>query len=125
MILQDIHEANTIEWDYSIAFWGFNEYLTERAIDGFTLTIDKEGESSNTLNAAKQVGFNMVMEVDSKDSIGIRMADMLAGVLAKLLKALHNALMYNSSDEHEGRFLGAHAAQSDLNHDVYLQKYFD
>ena len=41
----------------------------------------------------------MVMEVDSKDSIGIRMADMLAGVLAKLLKALHNALMYNSSDE--------------------------
>jgi len=99
MILQDIHEANTIEWDYSIAFWGFNEYLTERAIDGFTLTIDKEGKSSNTLNAAKQVGFNMVMEVDSKDSIGIRMADMLAGVLAKLLKALHNALMYNSSDE--------------------------
>lgn len=99
MILQDIHEANTIEWDYGIAFWGFNEYLTERAIDDFTLTIDKEGESGNTLNAAKQIGFNMAKEVDSKNSIGIRMADMLAGVLAKLLKALHNALMYSSSEE--------------------------
>ena len=99
MILQDVHEANTIEWDYSMAFWGFNEYLTERAIDDFTLAIDKEGESNNTLNAAKRIGLNMAIEVDSKNSIGIRMADMLAGVLSKLLKALHNALMYNSPGE--------------------------
>jgi len=99
MILNDIYDVNTIEWNYDIAFLGFKQYLKERAINDFTLTIDKEGESSNTLNAAKQVGFSTAIEVDSKQSIGVRIADMLAGVLSKLLKALHNSLRYNSSDE--------------------------
>lgn len=97
-ILYDIHDVNTIEWDYDIAFLGFKQYLTERAINDFTLVIDKEGDS-NTLNAAKQVGFSTAIEVDSKHSIGVRISDMLAGLLAKLLKALHNSLRYNSSDE--------------------------
>lgn len=98
-ILHDVRKANTIDWDYRIAFCGFKQYTMEKSIHNFTLMIDKEGESSNTLNAAKQLGFNTVIEVDSKESAGIRMADMLAGVLAKLFKALHNALKYNSSDE--------------------------
>lgn len=98
-ILYDIHDVNTIEWDYDIAFLGFKQYLTERAINDFTLAIDKEGESSNTLNAAKKVGFSTAIEVDSKHSIGVRISDMLAGLLSKLLKALHNSLRYNSSDE--------------------------
>ncbi|MDF2858677.1 MAG: hypothetical protein K0Q87_4528 [Neobacillus sp.] len=98
-ILYDIQDVNTIEWDYDIAFWGFKQYLTERAIIDFTLSIDKEGESSNTLNAAKQVGFSAAIEVNSKHSIGVRISDMLAGVLCKLLKALHNSLRYNSFDE--------------------------
>lgn len=98
-VLYDIQDVNTIEWDYNIAFWGFKQYLKERAIDDFMLTIDKEGESSSTLNAAKQVGFSTAIEVDSKHSIGVRISDMLAGLLSKLLKALHNSLRYNSSDE--------------------------
>jgi hypothetical protein len=98
-ILYDIHDVNTIEWDYDIAFLGFKQYLKERSINDFTLAIDKEGESSNTLNAAKQVGFSTAIEVDSKQSIGVRISDMLAGLLSKLLKALHNSLRYNSSDE--------------------------
>lgn len=99
LILNDIHGVNTIEWNYDIAFLGFKKYLTERVIDDFTLTIDKEGEISNTLNAAKKLGFHTAMEVDSKNSVGIRIADMLAGIIAKLLKSLHNALKYNSYDE--------------------------
>lgn len=98
-ILYDIHDVNTIEWDYNIAFWGFKQYLKEREINDLSLAIDKEGENSNTLNAAKQVGFNTAIEVDSKHSIGVRISDMLAGLISKLLKALHNSLRYNSSDE--------------------------
>lgn len=98
-ILYDIEDVNTIEWDYDIAFWGFKQHLAEREINDFTLAIDKEGENSNTLNAAKQVGFSTAIEVDSKHSIGVRISDMLAGLLSKLLKALHNSLRYNSSDE--------------------------
>ncbi len=99
LILHDVHKASTIEWDYRIAFHGFKQYTVEKSIHDLTLAIDKEGESSNTLNAAKQLGFNTAIDVDSKESPGIRMADMLAGVLAKLFKALHNALKYNSSNE--------------------------
>lgn len=99
LVLNDIHSVNTIQWNYDIAFWGFKQYLTERAINDFILTIDKEGEISNTLNAAKKLGFNTAIEVDSKNSVGIRIADMLAGIIAKLLKSLHNALRYNSYDE--------------------------
>lgn len=98
-ILYDIDDVNTIEWDYDIAFLGFKKYLTERSINDFELTIDKEGENCNTLNAAKKVGFSTAIEVDSKDSIGVRISDMLAGLFSKLLKALHNSLRYNSSDE--------------------------
>lgn len=98
-VINDVQEIKTIEWDYGIAFWGFKQYLKERTINDFTLVIDKEGERGNTLNAAKRMGFNTVMEVDSKDSVGVRISDMLAGLLSKLLKALHNSLRYNSSDE--------------------------
>lgn len=98
-VLDDIHDVNTNEWNYDIAFWGFKLYLKEQEINDFTLIIDKEGESSNTLNAAKQVGFDTAIEVDSKHSIGVRISDMLAGLLSKLFKALHNSFQYNSSDE--------------------------
>ncbi|MGL5067731.1 MAG: DUF3800 domain-containing protein [Sarcina sp.] len=98
-ILYDIQEINSIEWDYNIAFLGFKEYLIERGIDKFILIIDEEGEDSNTLNAAKKTGFSHVREVDSKDSVGVRISDMLAGILSKLLKALHNSLKYNSSEK--------------------------
>lgn len=98
-ILYDIDDINTIEWDYNRAFFGFKQYLIEREINDFTLIIDKEGGNSNTLNSAKQVSFSTAIEVDSKQSIGVRISDMLAGLLSKLLKALYNSLRYNSSDE--------------------------
>ena len=79
---------------------GFKKYLAEKAIDNYTLTIDKEGENGNTAKAAKRVGLLAVNEVDSLASSGIHMADMLAGIISKLLKALHNALQYNSNEDH-------------------------
>ncbi|MGL5352244.1 MAG: hypothetical protein ACRDA5_02845, partial [Clostridium sp.] len=56
-VLNDIQKVNTIEWDYEMAFSGFKKYLVEREINDVKLVIDKEGGSSKTLNAAKEIGF--------------------------------------------------------------------
>lgn len=97
-ILNDVHNIKSIDWCYDTAFIGFQKYLLECSIDDYTLTIDREGEDSNTLKAAKQCGLIDAIEEDSKLSVGIRISDMLAGVLSKLLKSLHNALRYNQLD---------------------------
>lgn len=99
IVLEDIKGVKNIEWNYNIAFCGFKQYLTEKAIKSIILSIDREG-TGNTILAAKHAGFSKAMEVDSKQSIGVRVSDMLAGVISKLLKALHHSLRYNSSDEY-------------------------
>ena len=100
IFLDDVSTIRSIDWNYEISFVGFKKYLAEKAIDNYTLTIDKEGENGNTAKAAKRVGLLAVNEVDSLASSGIHMADMLAGIISKLLKALHNALQYNSNEDH-------------------------
>lgn len=97
MLLDDVSTIKTIDWNYDISFDGFKKYLTERSIDNYSLTIDKEGENGNTVKAAERECLTTVAEADSLTSCGIRMADMLAGLISKLLKALHNALRYISS----------------------------
>lgn len=99
MLLDDVSTIKTIDWDYDISFNGFKKYLTEKSIDNYSLTIDREGEDGNTAKAAERNCLTTVAEVDSLTSCGIRMADMLAGLISKLLKALHNALRYNSEEE--------------------------
>lgn len=99
MILEDVSIIRTIDWNYDISFTGFKKYLAEKEIDNYSLTIDKEGENKNTIKAAERVGLLAVAEADSLNSLGIRMADMLAGVISKLLKALHNALQYTLPEE--------------------------
>jgi hypothetical protein len=99
MLLDDVSTIKTIDWNYDISFNGFKKYLTERSIDNYSLTIDKEGENCNTGKAAECECLTTVAEADSLTSCGIRMADMLAGLVSKLLKALHNALRYTSEEE--------------------------
>lgn len=94
MFLDDVSTIRTIDWNYDISFVGFKKYLAEKAIGNYSLTIDKEGENGNTAKAAERVGLCAIEEVDSLNSFGIRMADMLAGVISKLVKALHNDLHY-------------------------------
>ncbi|MNT12734.1 hypothetical protein D3C72_1476740 [compost metagenome] len=88
-----------INWNYQIAFDGFKRYLLEKNISNYVLFIDKEGDDSDTLKAAKQIGFTPVIEVDSKEHIGVRIADMLAGIISKLLKSLHTELKYVSFED--------------------------
>ncbi len=81
------------------AFIGLKKYLYENTINDYSLIVDKEGGNENTSKAAQRVGLGNVTEENSVNSLGIRIADMLAGIISKLLKALNNALHYNSQDE--------------------------
>jgi len=117
-LLDSIKDDFKIDWNYDIAFCGFGKYLIEKGISNYTLIIDKEGEAgkaSNTLLAAKRelASASAITEVESKQCIGVRMADVLAGTISKLLKALHAGLIstelkkkllpeswFNLDDEH-------------------------
>jgi hypothetical protein len=99
LLLEDVSTIKTIDWNYDSAFVGFRNFLDEKGIHDYSITIDQEGENSNTVKAAERVGLYSVSEADSLTSCGIRMADMLAGIISKLLKALYNALAYASPEE--------------------------
>jgi len=100
MLLNDVSKIRTLDWNYNIVFMGFKKYLSEKAMQNHSLVIDREGENSNTASAAKLEGIHCVEEGNSTDFFGVRMADMLAGVVSKLLKALYNANRYASSEEY-------------------------
>ena len=75
------------------------KYLLEIKIDDYLLILDKEGEegeASRTLKAAQSVGLKNLQELMSEDQFGIRMADMLAGVISKFMKALNTELRYKN-----------------------------
>lgn len=98
IILDDCKDQFVIDWNYDFAFIGFKKYLLEMGIEQYSLAIDQEG-NGNTSNAAKQIGITNVYEEDSKRSFGIRIADMLAGLISKFMKNIISDLKYNSLEE--------------------------
>lgn len=102
LVLDDISDSPEFDWDYHMSFDGFKKYLREKAIQDYTLIIDKEGkeeEESKTLKAAREIGLNNSDEANSVKCSGLRVADMLAGIISKLLKGLCDSLRYKSFDE--------------------------
>ncbi len=100
-VLQDVEPPTTLEWNYHMPFVGFDLFLKSKGITDCSLVIDKEGKAgvdSKTLVAAKQVGLRNCSELDSKASVGIRMADMLAGIIGKLMKSLGRSLTPTASN---------------------------
>ena len=95
IILDDVEPLISEDWDYHIPFDGFAKYLVEQKISDYKLVIDREGSDQKTLIAAKHMGHESAMEEDSKDYIGIRMADMMAGLLTKFMKSMNTALHSN------------------------------
>lgn len=94
-MLQDVEPPIALEWDYHISFIGFDLFLKSKGITDCSLAIDKEGKvgvDSKTLVAARQVGLKNCIELDSKAHFGIRMADMFAGIIGKLMKSLGRSL---------------------------------
>lgn len=101
-VLDFISQSQTFDWDYHMSFEGFKKYLGEKGIQEYTLIIDKEGkekEESKTLKAAREVGLNNSYEANSTLYSGLRIADMMAGIISKLMKGLCDSLRYQSLDE--------------------------
>lgn len=92
ILLDDIREPITLDWDYHMPFNGFKLFLNEQGITDYKIVIDREGEKQNTLRAALDLGHVKVTESDSKGSFGIRISDFMAGIIAKFMKSLCDAL---------------------------------
>lgn len=100
--MDDISVIPELQWDYRMSFSGFTKYLQEEQIKNYALVLDKEGEQnevSRTMQAACEMRLSNVTEENSKDSCGLRMADMMVGIISKLLKALCDELHYHSISE--------------------------
>ena len=95
LVLDKVSPLKDVIWDYTAPFMGFLEYLNHKDISDYSLILDKEG-TERTLKSAVNCGLKLVREGDSLNHFGIRMADMLAGIIFKLSKSLFNAL--NSRD---------------------------
>lgn len=66
------------------------------------MIIDKEGKEdkeSKTLKAAKEIGLDNSHEGNSTKYPGLRIADMMAGIISKLMKGLCDSLRYQSLGE--------------------------
>ena len=98
-ILGSISPISSLRWAYDIPFIGFEKYLHEKGIYNYSLVIDREGKEQKTLNAALGAGIANVADGDSKDYSGIRIADMMAGLLAKMMKSLSASLIPRRSDK--------------------------
>ena len=92
LLLEDTEVPETLDWSYFPSFDGFKKLLIEMNINDYKLLIDREGVASNTLNSAMLVGLENVTEEDSRNYVGIRMADMLAGLISKLMQSLKVSL---------------------------------
>lgn len=91
-ILDEADNVKYEQWDYHAPFVGFKLFLTEQDISDYNLVIDREGEQHKTLNAARDCKISNVSEESSKEIIGIRMADMFAGLITKLMRSCSAAL---------------------------------
>lgn len=98
LILDDVKLPTRFSWDYHPSFIGFKKYIDENSVVDYTLTIDKEGDEQKTLHAAQECGLKNVSEAVSTDVWGIRMVDMLAGLIAKMMKALCQSLHPTNPD---------------------------
>lgn len=100
--LENVSVVPKLDWTYYMPFDGFRKYLKEEKIADYFLTLDKEGEKgqeSKTLQAARLMGLQNTAEIDSLSSCGVRVADMMAGIMTKLLKSLFDSLRYRSPEE--------------------------
>lgn len=94
-ILRDATTPVTLKWDYHMPFEGFDSYLKSKGMINYRLVIDKEGEAdenSQTLVAAMDEGLKNCSEMNSKEHFGLRIADMLAGIIGKMMKSLYHSL---------------------------------
>lgn len=104
LIINDNQTLKTLDWDYETPFVGFKKYLLENKIETDSIVLDEEG-SGKTKEAALKQDFVNSIEVDSKDEFGIRMADMLCGIINSFICSLIESLRYKSLEEAKTKIL--------------------
>ena len=77
----------------------FNNYLRFENKYKEKFTVDELKSEIIKQNQIKRIGIKDAYEVDSKNSVGIRIADMLAGLVSKFLKNIVSDLKYTSHEE--------------------------
>ena len=98
LVLDTVKPISSVDWDYTPPFVGFKRFLDENSIKDYSLTIDREGEHQKTVLAAKNAGLSNVDDEGSDKHFGIRMSDMMAGILGKLMKSLCKAIHPTNPD---------------------------
>lgn len=102
IVLRDVKPPKTLKWDYHMPFIGFDKFLKGEGISDYSLIIDKEGEEkeqSQTIVAAQGVGIKNCSEQNSKKHFGLRIADMLVGIIGKLMKSLYRSLRNDNNND--------------------------
>ena len=94
LLLEDAEPIKTLDWNYDSTLATLKAFLQEKSISEYSLIIDRE---ARTAESARNLGFKHVSEGNSKELFALRMADLLAGIAAKLMKALAKALAYRSA----------------------------
>lgn len=98
LVIKDNQTIESLDWDYEGPFAGFKKYLLENKIAINSIVMDKEG-SGKTIEAARKQGFVASTELDSKEEFGIRMADMLCGIINGFVCSLIKSLSYKNLDQ--------------------------
>lgn len=94
LFLNDVAEVESFDWSYESPLIGLELYLREKSIREYCLVVDRE---ARTAESARSLGLKNVSEGESKELFALQMADILAGIVAKLMKALAKAFEYRST----------------------------
>lgn len=97
LLIDESKELSFVDWDYHPSFEGFSLFLKEHHIFTAEIIIDEEG-SGQTLKAAIDCGFKKSYQRKSDDEMGVRIADILAGLINGFLKSLISATKYNDEN---------------------------
>ncbi len=92
--LEELQPVTNYNWDYDIVFEGFLPILNAQKITDYSLGIDKE---ASTFEAAHNIGILSPYELDSASHFGIRISDMISGIIGKFIRSLHNAVIDDNS----------------------------
>lgn len=95
-LLDNVAEVRSFDWDYRNSLTGLQLFLQEEEVRDYSLVIDRD---ARTAASARALGLENVSEGESTEVFALRIADMLAGIVAKLMKALAKALRYESVTE--------------------------
>lgn len=96
-LFKHINKKVQLKWIYDNSFIGFKNYINEKNISDFTLFIDKEENTEKT--AKKYFTADRCIGVESQDEFGVQMADMFAGLVTKLMRAVRDELKYSNNED--------------------------